>query len=156
MCFLIRKSYNVFGCILKAGKKLLVSKRGKAQQYEKQTVVILQGSDAHKHYYWELQCQEIRTNVRISNITFQIHFPFLHNKFNSPNSGKSTSMHVLLLSSVNQVPCVLCSDLPRLLYARRRHDSVLICLGPSLVPDLFEVPMSSGIPTKHASRPLHI
>ena len=35
----------------------------------------------------------------------------------------------------------------------RRADSVLICRGPNLVPDLFEVPMSRGTPTKHAASP---
>jgi hypothetical protein len=34
-----------------------------------------------------------------------------------------------------------------------RADSALICLGPNLVPDLFDVPMSRGTPTKHAYRP---
>ena len=32
-------------------------------------------------------------------------------------------------------------------------DSVLICLGPILVPDRFVVPASKGTPTKHASKP---
>jgi len=35
-------------------------------------------------------------------------------------------------------------------------DSHLICRGPNLVPDLFDVPMSSGTPTKHASKPVNI
>jgi hypothetical protein len=40
-----------------------------------------------------------------------------------------------------------------MLYGRSSADSALIWRGPKRVPERLEVPMSSGTPTKQASRP---
>src|SRR5476651_401139 len=40
-----------------------------------------------------------------------------------------------------------------MLYGRSRHDSARIARGPKRSPARFDVPMSSGTPTKQASSP---
>ena len=87
----------------------------------------------HSDTVTEARTRDLRIQSPVSfSLRYQVHF--------------RKSKLIFLNKSIIGLPV-------EILTLRISEDSVLICRGPYLVPDLFEVPISRGIPTKHASSP---